>query len=89
MMKSRGTAGGRPHAGKPTRSSGLIAMEQIEAVLRGCAGDEAAKRVIDGLFEGLTVREMGQRLETTERQVESTKERIRRRARRIKGGDDE
>ncbi len=73
----------------PGAESGLIAMEQIEAVLRRSAGDEAAKRVIDGLFEGLTVREMGQRLEVTERQVESTKERIRRRARRIKAGDDE
>ncbi len=76
-------------APEPGAESGLIAKEQLEAVLRGCAGDEPAKRVIDGLFEGLTVREMGQRLEVTERQVESTKERIRRRARRIKAGDDE
>ena len=71
----------------PDPEATLITKERLTAVLRGNADDEPASLVIACLFEGLTVPEMRRRLSISERRLETTKVRIRRRARRIEAGE--
>ena len=71
----------------PDAEAALVAQEQLEGVLRRFADDEPARLVILGLAEGLDGGEIQRRLEITARQLKTTKERIRRKARRTEAGD--
>ena len=73
----------------PGPEAELITRERIEAVVSGCADDEPASLLIACWAEDLDGREMRRRLEVTKRQLKTTKERVRRKARRIEAGDAE
>ncbi len=71
----------------PNPEEALITQEKLEAVLRHCADDEPASLLIACWAEDLKGREMRRRLKVKARQLKTLKERIRRKARRMKAGE--